>query len=241
MCRTLATPPGENPDLILLPMTTPRAVVFDMDGLMFNTEDVYWEVGTELLRRRGHVFTRELADEMTGRPPRESFDVMIRWHSLSDPWEKLAAETEELYLDLLGRLAAPMPGLVELLEALEAAGIPKAIGTSSDGHLAAATLSHFGMENRFQFVLTAEDITHGKPHPEIYLEAAARLGLPPREILVLEDSQIGCRAAAAAGAVTVGVPGAHTRDHDFSAAALVLESLADPRLYELLELRPRAK
>ncbi len=73
-------------------MTAPRAVVFDMDGLMFNTEDVYWLVGTELLRRRGCLFSRELSDAMMGRPPQACFDVMIRWHSLEESWRELAAE-----------------------------------------------------------------------------------------------------------------------------------------------------
>ena len=73
----------------------------------------------------------------------------------------------------------PMPGLLELLEALERAGIPKAIGTSSSRELVAACLQPFGMEGRFQFILAAEDIVNGKPHPEIYLTAARRFGVPP--------------------------------------------------------------
>ena len=188
-------------------MTAPRAIVFDMDGLMFNTEDVYWRVGTELLRRRGCRFSRDLSDAMMGRPPQTCFEVMIRWHSLNETWEELAAESEEIFLWLLDRHLAPMPGLMELLAALEKARIGKAIGTSSSRRSLEAILSRFAMEPRFQFVLTAEDITHGKPDPEIYLKAAARFGIAPREMLVLEDSQTGCRSAAAAGAIVVAVPG----------------------------------
>ncbi len=217
-------------------MTAPHAVVFDMDGLMFNTEDVYWRVGTELLRRRGCRFSRDLSDTMMGRPPQTCFEVMIRWHSLNETWEELAAESEEIFLSLLDRHLASMPGLMELLAALERAGIGKAIGTSSSRRSLEAILSRFAMEPRFQFVLTAEDITHGKPDPEIYLKAAARFGIAPREMLVLEDSQTGCRSAAAAGAIVVAVPGAHSIRQDFSMAVLVLSSLADRRLYELLEI-----
>jgi HAD superfamily hydrolase (TIGR01509 family) len=217
-------------------MTAPLAVVFDMDGLMFNTEDVYWQVGMELLRPRGHSFSRELSDAMMGRPPQSCFDVMIRWHSLKDSWQQLAAESEEIFLGLLDRHLAPMPGLMELLTALEKAGIPKAIGTSSGRRSAEAILSRFALQPRFAFTLTAEDITHGKPDPEIYLLAAGRFGLPPHEMLVLEDSQTGCRSAAAAGAMVAAVPGTHSMKQDFSAAGLVLSSLADRRLYELLGL-----
>jgi HAD superfamily hydrolase (TIGR01509 family) len=225
--------PIQNPESF---MTAPRAVVFDMDGLMFNTEDVYWQVGTELLRRRGRCFSRELSDAMMGRPPQTCFDVMIRWHSLKETWQELAAESEEIFLGLLDQYLAPMPGLMELLAALEKAGIGKAIGTSSSRRSLEAILSRFALQPRFQFTLTAEDITHGKPDPEIYLQAASRFGVAPRDMLVLEDSQTGCRSASAAGAIVVAVPGAHSMSQDFSAAGLVLRSLADRRLYALLEL-----
>ena len=215
-------------------MIPPRAVVFDMDGLMFNTEDVYWEVGTELLRRRGHEFTRELNDAVMGRPPQACFEEMIRWHSLNDSWGQLAAESEEILVSLLDGCLAPMPGLIELLDALEAAGTPKAICTGSTRKVLVAVLSRFRMEPRFQFVLTAEDITHGKPHPEIYQKAANRFRIEPHQMLVLEDSQTGCESAARAGAYVVAVPCRHSRHQDFSVAPLVIDSLADPRLYQAL-------
>ncbi|WP_460167517.1 HAD family hydrolase [Thermostilla marina] len=214
--------------------TRPKAVVFDMDGLMFNTEDLYFSVGDELLKPRGYRFTRELSDAMMGRPPKDSFEVMIRWHNLNDSWEELARESEEIFIRLLPERIQPMPGLMELLDALERHNIPKAIGTSSSRRLMEAALAVFDLQPRFAFTLTASDITHGKPHPEIYLKAAERLGFPPHEVVVLEDSETGCTAAARAGTIAVAVPGDHSALHDFSMAALVVDSLADPRLYALL-------
>ena len=212
------------------------AVTFDMDGLMFNTEDVYTLAGTELLARRGFPFTPELKDAMMGLPPRAAFEVVIERHHLHEAWDVLAAESSEIFLGLLTERLATMPGLPELLAALEKAGIPKAIATSSGRRLTEACLAPFQLAPRFCFVLTAEDIARGKPDPEIYLLAARRFGVPPGKMLVLEDSQNGCRAAAAAGAVTVAVPGEHSRHQDFSAANLVIESLTDRRLYEALGL-----
>ncbi len=211
-------------------MPTLRAVVFDMDGLMFNTEEVYTLVGTELMRRRGHDFTAGLKDAMMGLTPRAAFEQMIGWHALDDSWEALAIESNDVFLDLLEDQLAPMPGLFELLDALEVAKIPKAIATSSERRLADACLLPYDLPRRFRFVLTSEDVVNGKPHPEIYLTAAERLGFAAAETLVLEDSQNGCRAAAAAGAFAVAVPGEHSRNHDFSVASLVVEGLADPRL-----------
>jgi len=208
-----------------------RAVVFDMDGLMFNTEDMYTLAGEELLRRRGRKFTDELKHKMMGLRPQPSFEAMIDHCGLSDTWQELAEESNRLFLDFLDGHLAMMPGLMELLDALERAGIPKAIGTSSSRELVAACLRPFNLQGRFRFVLAAEDIAHGKPHPEIYLTAAQRFGTPPAEMAVLEDSENGCLAAASAGAYVVAVPGEHSMGQDFSIASLVVESLADPRLY----------
>jgi len=220
-------------------MSVPRAVVFDMDGLMFNTEDMYHCVGTELMRRRGCEYSRELSDATLGRPPQACFETMIRWHALDERWESMAAESEQIYVSILDDLLEVMPGLFDLLDALEAAGIPKAICTSSSRRLLEATLSRFQLEPRFAFTLAAEDIVQGKPHPEIYLKAAERFAIEPGQMLVLEDSQTGVRAAAAAGALVVAVPGEHSRNQDFREASLVIESLTDPRLYQAIGLPHR--
>jgi HAD superfamily hydrolase (TIGR01509 family) len=220
------------------PDSAPRAVVFDLDGLMFNTEELYQEVGTELLRRRGYAFTQELLDQMMGRPSHIALQIMIDTHTLKATVEELLAETDEIFPEILRTRLAPMPGLVELLDALERHNIPKAIATSSRRVFVERVLGTFGYQPRFSHILTSEDITHGKPHPEIYLKAAEQLNLAPGEMVVLEDSQNGCRSAVAAGAITIAVPGDHSRQHDFSGAALVADSLRDEQIYKLLHLVP---
>ena len=171
---------------------------------MFNSEDVYTLAGSELLSRRGCEFTPELKDAMMGLPPQQAFEVLIDWHALDEPWQAIAAESNEIFLGLLGRHLATMPGLMELLAALEAAHIPKAIATSSSRRLTDACLGPFQLVPRFSFILTSEDITHGKPHPEIYLLAARRFGVPPGEMLVLEDSQNGCLCGGSRGRIHRG-------------------------------------
>ena len=220
-------------------MTIPeplRAVVFDLDGLMFNTEALYHDVGAELLRRRGHQLTQELLNQMMGRPSPIALRIMIDWHSLDATPEQLQRETDEIFHEILATRLAPMPGLERLLETLERADRPKAIATSSRRSFVANVLGRYGWELRFQFILTAEDVTHGKPHPEIYLTAADRLGVAPHQTLVLEDSQNGCRAAVAAGAYAVAVPGDHSRHHDFTGARHIANTLADPHIYAALGL-----
>ena len=213
-----------------------RGVAFDLDGLLVNTEELYQHVGTELLARRGRTFEPELLDRMMGRPQQVSLQIMIDWHGLADTVETLAGETREIFVDLLDTRLAPMPGAVALVEALAQRGLPRGVATSSGPDFAHDVLSRVGLRDRFGFVLTSADVTHGKPHPEIYERAAERLGVAPAEMLVLEDSENGCRAAVAAGAVVVAVPGGHSRRHDFTGAHLVAESLADPRITRLLAI-----
>ncbi len=159
---------------IQAPQNTIRAVVFDHDGLIFNTEELYQQVGTELLRRRGKVFDAELLNMMMGRPPRISLQIMIDYHGLTDTPVQLSEETAVIFDDILTRELQPMPGLLDLLAAAEKAGIPRAIGTSSGPKFIQRCLGQYGLAERFQFILTCDDVTNGKPDPEIYLTAAAR-------------------------------------------------------------------
>lgn len=213
-----------------------RAVVFDLDGLMFNTEELYDEVGEILLQRRGRHFSQQLKRETRGRPDRVSLQMMIDQLSLSETVEQLLAESDQLLARLLPARLQSLPGLDNLLAALETAAIPKAIATSSGRSYTARVLAQAGLQPRFLFALTGEDVLQGKPAPEVYLAAARRLGVPPAEVMVLEDSENGCRAGVAAGAYTVAVPGPHSRDHDFAGVALVVPSLADASIYRALGL-----
>jgi len=211
-----------------------EAVAFDLDGLLVNTEELYQHVGSELLRRRGKSFEPDLLDAMMGRPQQVSLAIMIEWHGLADTAETLAAETHEIFQSLLDTELRTMPGAVELLDLLDARGVARGVATSSGPQFALDVLSRVGLLDRFAFVLTSADVTHGKPHPEIYQSAARRLAVAPAGMLVFEDSQAGCKAAVAAGAVAVAVPGGHSRRHDFSGARFIAETLADPRIEALL-------
>ncbi len=220
--------------------TTIRAVVFDLDGLMFNTEDLYNLVGRELLARRGTVYTQDLAEKMLGRRTPEALQIMIDWHALPDSVEQLTEETQQIMEGLLDGHVRPMPGLTDLLDALCASRRPIGIATSSRRVHATALLSRFRWQDRFRFVLTGEDVQHGKPHPEIYLQASQRIDVPPQEMMVLEDSPVGCQAALAAGAFTVAVP-SHVSPHGnvdrrFEGVQLMARSLRDRRIYSALGL-----
>ena len=212
------------------------AVTFDLDGLMFNTEDLYQESGEIILARRGKKMTSDLLDQMMGRKAHVALQLMIDYHHLDATPESLIEETEEIFDELLPTKLAPMPGLLRLLDALESAARPKAIATSSARVFVDHVLATFQLTERFHFVLASEDVTHGKPAPDVYLQAATRHAVRPQQMLVLEDSQIGCAAAVAAGAYAVAVPNGQSRTHEFPGVEFVADSLDDSRVYQAVGL-----
>ncbi|MCC9642340.1 HAD-IA family hydrolase [Rhodopirellula sp. JC740] len=211
-----------------------RGVALDMDGLLFDTERIYFRVGQVLMERRGHTFTLELQQKMMGRVGLSAIGQMIEHHSLDDDPVALLAESDDVYGDLLLGELRPMPGLDAWVDRLRESGLPFGLATSSRRKFVDMILPTTGWSDELAFVLTGDDVTHGKPNPEMYLKAAERLAMPAKQMLVLEDSGNGAAAAVSAGAVTVAVPNEHTRGHEFSGVHLVADSLEDSRLWGLL-------
>lgn len=212
-----------------------RAVAFDLDGLMFNTEHVFALAAEKMLSRRSLPMPPDLLRRMMGRRPPEGMRVMRELTGIDDPVDELQHEAFDTFLDLLDEHLEPMPGLFELLGLLESLGLPKAVATSSLRQYQRDLMDRYELVPRFEFVLTAEDVQNGKPHPEIYLTAAERHGVDPSELLVFEDSEAGTNAAAAAGAFVVSVPHEHSRCHNFENASHVAESLMDSVVLEMLD------
>lgn len=212
-----------------------RAVTFDMDGLMFNTEDLYDEVTNLVLGRRGKRYTLEHKLAMMGLPGVEAYKILQTALGMEEPFTIFHAEMEAVFEEILPAKIQKMPGLDELLGLLEAKKIPKAVATSSNRRFAETALGVFNLVGRFEFILCGEDVANGKPHPEIYLKSAEKLRVTTSQMLAFEDSLHGSRAAAAAGAYTVAIPTSHSRGLDFSHAHFIAESLADPRVTCLFE------
>lgn len=220
------------------PVPPIEAVAFDLDGLMFNTEDLYDLVLEALLAQRGHAFSLELKLRMMGLPGLQAIDVMREEKDLSESPQQLLDEVYRRMLELLPQRLATLPGLESLLDLLEQLEIPRSIATSSTPAFARACLDQSGLGDHFRFVLTTEDVERGKPYPDIYLESARRHAVAAERMLVLEDSLTGSRAAVAAGTWTVAVPGRHSRDVPFDHVNLVVDSLESSRLRSLLESNP---
>ncbi|MGN0930229.1 MAG: HAD family hydrolase [Thermoguttaceae bacterium] len=215
-----------------------QAVAFDMDGLMFDTEGVYYRAAETLLSRRGYHYTQSLCDEVMGRPPEYCFRRFIEVFSLPEDWRALQEESEDIFIELLKDGYGTTPGLLELFDELDKRGLPRCVCTSSARRVATEVLKKDGALGRVDFVLTSDDITRGKPDPEIYLKAAARLGVPSDSLLVLEDSSAGASSARAAGAQCFMLRAGHNKAADFSLATRIGTRLDAPELLELLPDAP---
>jgi HAD superfamily hydrolase (TIGR01509 family) len=214
-----------------------EAIAFDMDGLLLNTEDLYGEVGEILMGRRGRAYREEVRQRMIGLPAPQAFGVLIAAEGLQETWQALQRETDEIFEELLPTRLALMPGLEELLDHVESQSLPRCVATSSTRSFATKALTQVGIFDRFDFVLTAADVPRGKPHPDIYEEAARRMGVDAGSMLVLEDSPTGTRAGVSAGAYVVSVPNAHTQYGPFDGARWVADTLRDERIRKLFVRR----
>lgn len=212
-----------------------RAVVFDMDGLMFDTEALFFQVASETLAVRGKSFTPQIMQAMIGRRSSDAGHLLKTLAGLDEPVEVLLGEVRQRFRAELDRAVHPTPGLFVLLDHLRRRAVPAAVATSSGRSSAGALLSRHGLTEFFDFVLTAEDVTRGKPDPQIYLLAAERFGMPAGSILVLEDSPAGVAAAKGAGAIAVGVPHEHSPAEGLAAADLIVPRLDDPALLRLID------
>lgn len=220
-----------------LPVRPIRAVAFDLDGLIFNTEHVFALAAAQLFEDRNREMPEDLIRRMMGRRPPEGMWILKEALGVEDSVEAVQEECSTRYLGMLDKHLEPMPGVFEMFTQLEERGLPKAVATSSPILFLNNLMGRFdGLFERFEFALTAENVEKGKPNPEIYLKAAARLGVEPGEMLVFEDSEAGTNAASAAGAFVISVPHEHSRYHDFSNACRIADTLRDPLIAEVLNV-----
>lgn len=217
---------------------TIEAVAFDLDGLMFDTEALFFRVARETLEARGGRFTAEMMAAMIGRRAVEAGHVLQSMSGIDADPEELLGHVRDRYLAVLDTDAAPTPGLATLLDELERRSLPKAVATSSRRAHAERLLGGHGFLDRFAFVLGSEDVERGKPDPEIYRKAAEGLGVAAGRLMVLEDSPAGVAAAKAAGAFVVAVPHEHSAAAGLAPADLIVPRLDAPALLARLGSRP---
>lgn len=206
-----------------------EAVVFDMDGLLLDTESLAMDALVSAGTALGYDMPREFCHLMIGAPADRCQALVIETYGENFPLAKYFA-TQELHLRALvdsGKMKLKT-GVLELLDTLDAHGIKRAIATSSSRLRTDHHLGLVGIAERFEHIVTRDDVTRGKPNPDPFLQAAKLLGVAPEACLALEDSYNGVRAAHAAGMRVVMVPDLlHATDEMRAKALHVVQSLHD--------------
>jgi len=188
----------------------PGAVIFDMDGLMLDTERLAPAAWSDAARAVGVEFDMTLLPSMVGRNFRDCNALIVERHGEAYPTAELMRAWHVAYDAIVARDGIGLkPGLVELLDWLEREDIDKAVATSTRRDRAQAKLAQTGLLHRFTALVGGDEIARGKPAPDIFLLAAERLSRPPQDCVVLEDSEPGVRAALAAGMTPIMVPDLH--------------------------------
>ncbi|WP_329391090.1 HAD family hydrolase [Streptomyces sp. NBC_01716] len=182
-------------------------VVFDLDGTLVDSEPNYYEAGRRLLAQHGVPdFTWEHHTRYIGISTRETLQALRAEYGLDTPVDELLAVKDRVYVELARASTEVFPEMRKFVEQLHAQGVPMAVASGSSRAAIEAVLDGTGLGPYFALYVSAEEVPHGKPEPDVFLEAARRLGADPADCVVLEDAAPGVAAARAAGMRCVAVP-----------------------------------
>jgi beta-phosphoglucomutase len=218
----------------------PDAAIFDMDGVLVDTYRAHYESWLELTRSAGFEFSEEDFAKTFGCTSREILAGLGRRHGRKVSGEQVTAmdaRKEAAFRRIIAARVPVMPGALELLEGLHAAGFRLALGSSAPPENVELVLERLELRKWMDAAVTGRDVTRGKPDPQVFLLAAERLGVPPGRCVVIEDAPVGIAAARAAGMADVGLASTGRTRQSLAAADLVidrLDELSPDRLRRLI-------
>jgi len=205
-----------------------QAFIFDMDGVIIDSEPLHFEVDIQVMKDFGAAITQEQLEKYVGMTNPEMWKLIREEYQL----RRSVSEIIDYQLSnkikiLTAREMEPIDGIRELLADLKASGIPVGIASSSPPVFIQAVLDKFGLLDAFNCIVSGEEVDRGKPAPDVYLKAAELLGVEPASCMVLEDARHGIAAAKAAGMQCIGFVNPNSGNQDLSAADYVVRSIAE--------------
>jgi beta-phosphoglucomutase family hydrolase len=203
-----------------------RAVIFDLDGVIVDSEPNYFESERRLLADYGIDFTPELKRPYIGMGTREMLDDIVPRFGIPDPVNVLLARKNAYYLDIASHATMVYEQTYQLVLRLHGQGYPLALASGSSPEVIDVVLAAVGLRDRFTFTVSAEQVDRGKPAPDLFLAAAKQLGVVPEDCVVIEDSSPGVQAALSAGMRCIAVPYLPDPplDESFHAAHLLIDA-----------------
>lgn len=208
-------------------LTSVHAVIFDMDGLMIDSEPYHCRAFGKVFRQFGKILTEEENNQhYVGISDKDAAEDMVRRYGLPLSPNELVKQKQTAYLEYLTQVT-PQPGLLDLLEKLRIHKYKAAVASSSMLSEIEAVVAALKIQPFFDVLCSAQEVQYGKPAPDLFLFAAERLAIPPSQCLVLEDATSGVCAAKAAGMFSIAVPSHETMKSDFSLATVKVNSLDD--------------
>ncbi len=185
-----------------------QGAIFDLDGTLIDSVGLYTAADQKMLKEYGISFTREMKKEYVGMGNLDMMRAYRERFNLPDSPEKLLEKKNSYYLEMSRREIKLFPKTVRLLERLHEAGYPLALASGSSPAVIDDLLAITGLKEYFTVVISSEEVERGKPDPQIFLESARRLALPPECCVVIEDSWYGVEAAKSGGMLCIAIPGA---------------------------------
>ena len=211
--------------------------IFDWDGVVVDSSGAHEESWERLAAEIGKPLPERHFERSFGMKNEVIIPELLHWTEDPEEIERLSLRKEALYREVVGeRGIEPLPGVKAFLQRLATAGIPCVIGSSTHRLNITTTLERLGVASFFTDVVTAEDVSRGKPDPEVFQVCARRIGVTPDESVVFEDAHVGIRAARAAGMRVVAVATTHPRESLDTADRVVdrLDELQVADLHALL-------
>lgn len=203
-----------------------KAFIFDMDGVIIDSEPIHFEVDSKVMKHFGIDIDQEELEEYVGMDNEEMWNIIkAKYNMKQSVSEIIGYQLSKKVQAFKETKIGPIEGITDLFNILHKLNIPMAVASSSSKELIEVVMNKFGISHYFTYIISGEEVNKSKPEPDIYLEAARVIKVEPKDCVVLEDSKNGVIAAKAAGMKCIGYHNPNSGNQDLSRADIIVEKV----------------